>query len=71
MADLSGTFKDIDGNYSSKRVAAFVALGCIVVAFVADLLGHHPSEFIVNDLMLIVGGGFLGAVAERFAPRQP
>lgn len=67
--------QDIDGATSSKRVAAFWALGLFSIAVVVDLIlalkiGRPPSEFIINALMVIVTGGFLTATAERFAPNR-
>lgn len=62
----------MDGNLSSKRVAAFVALACIAAGFVSDtFFDHHPSEYMMNDLMFIVLGGLGYATAERFAPKAP
>ena len=67
--------QEIDGNTSSKRVAAFWALGLFSIAIVVDLIlalksSRPPSEFIINALMVIVTGGFLTATAERFAPKR-
>lgn len=67
---LNTTLRDIDGNFSSKRIAAFIALGGVLVLAGADLFGHHPSEYIVNALTFIACTGLGMACAERFAPHR-
>ena len=67
--------QDIDGATSSKRVAAFWALGLFSIVTIVDLIlavgsSRPPSESIINALMIIVTGGFLTATAERFAPKK-
>lgn len=67
---LSSTLKDCDGNYSSKRVAAFIALAAFLVFAGADqFTAHKANETTLNDLMWIIGGGLGLAVIERFAPK--
>ncbi len=75
MADdgpaLSTTLQDIDGHYSSKRVAAFIALACMVVGFVAALKGYVIPDWMFNGFLYLAAGGLGLACAERFAPRKP
>lgn len=78
MVALPEVLKDVDGADSSKRVAAFWALGLFSLAVIVDLIlalrgGRPPSDTIVNALVWIIGGGFLTIVAERFgkAPAAP
>lgn len=66
--------KDIDGAYSSKRVAAFIALALFSLIVFVDLYlavttSRPPSDSIVSALMVIISGGFLTAVAERYASK--
>ena len=59
--------KDIDGAYSSKRVIAFIAFGLFVLGFgLAVFTSVVPPEYLMQDLVYIVGGalGFVGL--ERF-----
>jgi len=67
-----GYLRDIDGDKSSKRLAAFIALACIVAGFVASLtgIGNLPPEWLFTDLMGVVLGGLGLACAERFAPKR-
>lgn len=69
---LSTTLQDIDGNYSSKRVAAFIALGFYLAGGIFDtVVGavRVPPE-IMQGLLWIILGGLGLAVGERFAPRR-
>lgn len=64
--------KDIDGQYSSKRLASFLALAAFLGLALSDAWAHKgvPTEFIMTDLMYIVLGGLgLGAL-ERFGGRK-
>lgn len=67
----STLFKDLDGNTSSKRVAAFIALTCMVAGFLASLtgLGHVLPEWMFDGFLYITGGGLGLAATERFAPK--
>ncbi len=74
MADAPGassTFKDIDGSYSSKRIAAFIALSVYILGGVVDVVMgtvRVPPEVMQGFLYITLGGLSL-AVGERFAPR--
>lgn len=70
MPPISTTLTDIDGNFSSKRIAAFIALGGILALAGADLFGHHPSDHIIDALTFIACTGLGMACAERFAPQR-
>ena len=66
------TLRDVDGNYSSKRVAAFIALAAYLVgAGVDTVMGavRVPPE-VMQGLLWIVLGGLSLAVGERFAPQR-
>ncbi len=72
MPDVSTTLQDIDGNYSSKRVAAFIALAAYLAGAVVDtVMGivRVPPE-VMHGLLYITLGGLSLAVGERFAPRS-
>lgn len=69
MAELSSVVQDIDGNVSSKRVAAFAALALYGAGFLIDTLTTHKvSEHLADGLMVIVLAGIGSALAERFMP---
>lgn len=73
MADpsVATTLQDVDGRYSSKRIASFIALGLFTAAMAVDTLtGHKVATNYIDDLMIIIVSGLGLAVAERFAPRQ-
>lgn len=70
---VSDTLKDIDGNFSSKRIAAFLALAVFLLMAAADTVARRgqASEFVMTDLVYIVIAGLsLGAV-ERFGGAKP
>jgi len=70
-APLNTTLRDVDGNYSSKRIAAFIALALFAAAMAVDTFtAHKVAQHFVDDLMVIVCSGLGLAVAERFAPRR-
>lgn len=67
---LATTLQDIDGNYSSKRIAAFIALAFYLAGAVVDTVTPlHVPMHAMDGLLYIVGGGLALAVSERFAPR--
>ena len=61
-----------DGNaLSSKRVVAFLAFLCLMVAFFVDLFSDYKiTQGIYDSMMFIVvaGLGFTGL--EKFAPKK-
>ncbi len=59
--------QDIDGQLSSKRVAAFIALGAYLLVGVADAFGHVLPEPYTSGLEYLVLGGLAMAIPERFA----
>ncbi len=68
---VTDTLKDIDGQFSSKRIAAFAALALFLALAVSDTVAHagKPTEFVMTDLMYIALGGLgLGAL-ERFGQK--
>lgn len=81
---LSSAMQDAQGAYSSRRVAAFVALGCLVVGFVV-VLGCVAGQVVTGKtldpaLMSLMGnlvnvmataavGGLALATADRWAPK--
>ncbi len=68
---LSTTLQDIDGAYSSKRIAAFIALAAFLAGGVADtVMGavRVPPD-VMQGLLYIVLGGLSLALGERFAPK--
>jgi len=69
MAEVSSIIKDVDGNGSSKRVIAFIAIGLMGVGFIADIfLSHKVNEHIADLLQWVVLGGMGLSVAERWQP---
>lgn len=69
---LSTTLQDIDGAYSSKRIAAFIAMAAFLAGGIVDtVMGtvRVPPE-VMNGLMWIVLGGLGLAVGERFGPER-
>lgn len=72
--DITTTVQDAQGSYSSRRVAAFVALGFYILFGGACLFWLKFSETFAtayfNGLMVIITGGLLLATADRFAPKQ-
>lgn len=81
---LSSAVQDAQGSFSSRRVGAFVALGCLVLGFVA-ILGcivgtivagkPLPDNLVglltslINVMATCVVGGLLFATADRWAPK--
>lgn len=64
---LNECCKDIDGAYSSKRIVALTAFGLFVLGFgLATFTSVIPPEYMMHDLVYIIGGalGFVGL--ERF-----
>lgn len=68
---LRTTFQDIDGNYSSKRIAAFFAFSLFTIGFLVDTFSSfHAPDDLMRDLLTFAGAGLGLAVAERFAPQK-
>ena len=80
----SSALQDAQGAYSSRRVGAFVALGCLALAFVAVLgcivgavvSGKPPDAAVVELMKSLIQvmaasaiGGLALATADRFAPK--
>lgn len=69
MVKPSTVFQDIDGQFSSKRTVAFIAMACLVVGFLAAIVGHVVPEYMFTNFTYIVGAGLGLAATERFAPK--
>lgn len=52
--------KDINGNTSSKRVAGFVVLSVVLIAFVADLFNQLSINESVADTLIMAAAALLG-----------
>lgn len=65
---VSDAVKDTDGQYSSKRIAAFMALAMFLALCVADTVhnGGQPSQMVMDNLMYIVLGGLSLGTVEQF-----
>jgi hypothetical protein len=73
LSNLKGMLADSEDAtcLSSKRVVAFLAFICLVVAFFVDLFSAYKiTQGIYDSMMFIVvaGLGFTGL--ERFAPKK-
>ena len=73
LCNLKGMLADgEDANcLSSKRVVAFLAFICLVIAFFVDLFTNYKiTQAIYDSMMFIVvaGLGFTGL--EKFAPKK-
>jgi hypothetical protein len=65
------TFKDVDGQFSSKRIAAFGALSLYALGFFADTFTHfHAPEHVMDGLMYFAAAVLGLAASERFAPKR-
>ena len=65
---LKEVFKDVDGNFSSKRVVTLVAMLLVSIAFIANMFfGVTINQPMYNGLLNIVmiGTGFIGL--EKFS----
>ena len=68
---LEQTFQGTNGEYSSKRVAAFISLAVMIVAFVADLFFHLTiTQFIFEGFEVLALGALGIAGVERFAKTE-
>ena len=62
---------DIDGNRSSKRLVAFIAMGCIVIAAIFAVFGKIIiPDYMFNDLTDIVMFGLGAIFGERLTQRK-
>lgn len=52
--------KDTNGNWSSKRVAGYVVLGVVLVAFVADLFERLDINESVANTLIMAAAAILG-----------
>lgn len=73
LSNIKGMLADSEDAtcLSSKRVVAFLAFICLVVAFFVDLFSAYKiTQGIYDSMMFIVvaGLGFTGL--ERFAPKK-
>lgn len=59
---------DPNGDISSKRIFMYSAGLLYIVGFAAYIFGHPPAEYMMHDLMLIIGATVLGATVDHFAP---
>jgi hypothetical protein len=69
MNPVSGIIKDIDGNFSSKRVGALTALAGLLGCLAAHVVGHTPPDYIVHAFTFVASSGMGLSCAERFAPK--
>ena len=84
MPGPSSTLRDAQGAYSSRRVGAFIALGCLVLGFLAALgcivVGFVAGKMLPPELWALMGslvnvmaaaavGGLALATADRWAPK--
>lgn len=68
---LKQTFQDQTGEYSSKRVAAFISIFIMIVAFVANLFfGLTTAPFIFEGFEYLAIGSLGIAGFEVFADRK-
>ena len=68
---MLGFIHDIDGSRSSKRLIAFVAMGCIVVAAIFAVFGKIIiPDYMFNDLKDIVMFGLGAIFGERLTQRK-
>lgn len=67
---ISTVLKDVDNEYSSKRLVVLIAMASLTTAFFSNLFFDHTIEqFIFDGMMYIVIAG-LGIVgAEKFSPQ--
>jgi len=67
MADISQAIQDRDGSTSSKRLITIAAFLLFAVGYLADTFtAHHPSQYLVDDLMIVILGGLGFTAAEWF-----
>ena len=66
MTRLVEVLQDVDGQLSSKRIMAFIALGGYFLAGVANALGHALDAAFVSGLRDMTIGGLALSVPERF-----
>ncbi len=71
MTRLIEIVQDVDGQLSSKRIVAFLALGGYFLAGVANVIGHALDPAFVSGLRDLTIGGIAMSVPERFAPARP
>lgn len=66
---ISTVLKDVDNEYSSKRLVVLIAMASLTTAFFSNLFFDSTIEqFIFDGMMYIVIAG-LGIVgAEKFSP---
>ena len=57
---MKTTFKDINGNLSSKRVTGMVAGGVVLVAFVMDGFSFFEMNEGVAETIIFCAAGLLG-----------
>ncbi len=66
MTRLVEIVQDVDGQLSSKRIMAFVALGGYFLAGAANAFGHALDPAYVSGLRDMAIGGIALSVPERF-----
>jgi len=68
---MFGFIHDIDGSRSSKRLIAFIAMFCIVIAAVFAVFGKIIiPDYMFNDLKDIVMFGLGAIFGERLTQRK-
>lgn len=73
LSNLKGMLADTnDSDYlSSKRVVAFLAFLCLMVAFFVDLFSDYKiTQGIYDSMMFIVVAGLGLTGLEKFAPKK-
>lgn len=53
-------FRDVNNNLSSKRVAGYVILGVVLIAFVADLFDRLVINESVANTLIMSAAALLG-----------
>jgi len=68
---MLGFIHDIDGSRSSKRLIAFVAMGCVTTTAVAATFGYVViPEYMFNGLKDLVLFGLGAIFGERLTPQR-
>lgn len=65
---LKSVLLDRWGRGSSKRACGLIAMGCLVLLTIGNVLtDHKPVDSLVNAFAMIVSVSILGISAERFS----
>ncbi|MBX6362041.1 MAG: hypothetical protein IRZ03_18450 [Acidobacterium ailaaui] len=67
---ISSIFKDVDGQYSSKRVITFaIAILIIAIAIGNSFFGYKVDDNIWSDLIYTLWAGLGMVTSEKFTKR--